>query len=135
MSTARRPENWSELTSLIDVLLDAPPERRSDLIAELSAGDPARQSEIEQLLKECEQEPGLLSHSAPDVFAALFDDEVLPFPASLADRYRQTKELGRGGMATVYLAHDLKHRRDVAVKVVHPALAAALGPERFLREI
>lgn len=135
MSTKGRPENWSELTSLIDVLLDAPPERRSDLIAELSAGDPARRSEIEQLLKECEQEPALLSHSAPDFFAALFDDEILPFPAALAARYRQTKELGRGGMATVYLAHDLKHRRDVAVKVVHPRLTSAVGADRFLREI
>src|SRR5689334_14375211 len=44
-------------------------------------------------------------------------------------------ELGRGGMATVYLAHDLKHHRRVAIKVLKPELAAALGPERFLREI
>ena len=135
MSDARQPENWSQLTSLIDVLLDAPPGRRSELIAELSAGDPARRSEIEQLLKECEQDAGLLSHSAPDVFAGLFDDEILPFPVGLASRYRQTRELGRGGMATVYLAHDLKHRRDVAVKVVHPRLTSALGADRFLREI
>ena len=45
------------------------------------------------------------------------------------------RELGRGGMATVYLAEDLKHRRDVAIKVLEPELAAALGNERFLREI
>ncbi len=45
------------------------------------------------------------------------------------------RELGRGGMATVYLAHDLKHDRQVALKVVRPELAASLGPERFLREI
>ena len=45
------------------------------------------------------------------------------------------RELGRGGMATVYLARDLKHDRPVALKVMHPELAAALGPERFLREI
>lgn len=54
---------------------------------------------------------------------------------ALADRYRIERELGRGGMATVYLAHDLKHDRSVALKVLRPELAAALGPERFEREI
>ena len=55
--------------------------------------------------------------------------------SALADRYRIDRELGRGGMATVYLAEDLKHERKVAVKVLRPELAAALGAERFLREI
>ncbi len=55
--------------------------------------------------------------------------------AALADRYAIERELGSGGMATVYLAEDLKHERKVAVKVLRPELAAALGPERFLREI
>jgi eukaryotic-like serine/threonine-protein kinase len=54
---------------------------------------------------------------------------------SLGDRYRIERPLGRGGMATVFLAHDLKHDRPVALKVLHPELAQALGPERFLREI
>ena len=55
--------------------------------------------------------------------------------SSLADRYRLDRELGQGGMATVYLAHDLKHERPVAIKVLHPDLGAALGGERFLTEI
>jgi tRNA A-37 threonylcarbamoyl transferase component Bud32 len=55
--------------------------------------------------------------------------------ASLADRYRIERELGAGGMATVYLAEDLRHQRRVAIKVLRPELAAALGHERFLREI
>src|SRR2546425_506697 len=55
--------------------------------------------------------------------------------ASLAGRYTIERELGRGGMATVYLAEDLKHHRQVAVKVLKPELAALLGPERFLHEI
>ena len=54
---------------------------------------------------------------------------------ALADRYTIDRELGRGGMATVYLARDLKHDRRVALKVLHPELAAALGQERFHREI
>jgi eukaryotic-like serine/threonine-protein kinase len=55
--------------------------------------------------------------------------------AALADRYTILNELGAGGMATVYLAEDLKHRRKVAVKVLKPELAASLGVERFVREI
>ena len=54
---------------------------------------------------------------------------------ALADRYAFEREIGRGGMATVYLAQDLKHDRPVAIKVLHPELAVNLGPERFLREI
>jgi len=54
---------------------------------------------------------------------------------ALNDRYRIGQEIGQGGMATVYLAHDIRHDRDVAVKVLHPDLGAALGSERFLSEI
>jgi serine/threonine-protein kinase len=55
--------------------------------------------------------------------------------AALADRYRIERELGAGGMATVYLAHDLRHDRKVAIKVLKPELAAVLGAERFVQEI
>ncbi|RPJ80837.1 MAG: serine/threonine protein kinase, partial [Acidobacteria bacterium] len=55
--------------------------------------------------------------------------------AALADTYQVERELGQGGMATVYLAQDLKHDRKVAIKVLRPELAAVLGAERFLGEI
>src|SRR5215208_6379392 len=54
---------------------------------------------------------------------------------ALAHRFRVEGELGRGGMATVFLAHDLKQDRLVALKIIHPHVAAGLGPERFIREI
>ncbi|MEO8452331.1 MAG: protein kinase [Gemmatimonadota bacterium] len=63
---------------------------------------------------------------------------TIPFNAlrdALADRYSVERELGRGGMATVYLAHDRRHDRPVAIKVLRPELAAAIGAERFAREI
>ena len=55
--------------------------------------------------------------------------------AALADRYRIERELGQGGMATVYLAHDIRHDRKVALKVLRPELAAVIGADRFLAEI
>jgi serine/threonine-protein kinase len=55
--------------------------------------------------------------------------------AALAGHYRFERELGRGGMATVWLAEDVRHHRRVAIKVLHPELSAVLGPERFLKEI
>ena len=54
---------------------------------------------------------------------------------TLAGRYVLTREIGRGGSATVYLAHDLRHERRVAIKVLHAELSHALGAQRFMREI
>ncbi len=65
-----------------------------------------------------------MQHSPPDRLTA-----------ALSAHYRLERELGQGGMATVYLAHDLKHDRKVAVKVLRPELAAVIGAERFLAEI
>jgi hypothetical protein len=62
-------------------------------------------------------------------------DQVDRLRAALADRYELDREIGHGGMAHVYLAHDRQHDRDVAIKVLRPELAAAIGTERFLREI
>src|SRR5207237_1341776 len=66
---------------------------------------------------------------------ALMPADLDGLRTALTDRYRLERELGAGGMATVYLAHDLKHDRPVAIKVLRPELAAVIGAERFLREI
>jgi tetratricopeptide (TPR) repeat protein len=63
------------------------------------------------------------------------NDVVARLAAALSNRYTIERELGAGGMATVYLAHDVKHNRKVAIKVLRPELAAAIGAERFLAEI
>jgi serine/threonine protein kinase/tetratricopeptide (TPR) repeat protein len=62
-------------------------------------------------------------------------DSLTRLRTALAGRYTVERELGRGGMAAVYLAEDLKHRRQVAIKVLRPELAVMLGPERFVREV
>ena len=127
-------EEWERLEPLLDAVLDAPLAERGALIVRLTGGDPTLRTELERLLGELGPGHGLLARPATERFAALLE-ATTPFPASLADRYRVEGELGRGGMATVYLARDLKHGRDVAVKVVHPLLVASAGRERFLREI
>jgi serine/threonine-protein kinase len=62
-------------------------------------------------------------------------DQLERLRTALADRYTIERELGSGGMATVYLAEDMKHHRQVALKVLRPELAAVLGAERFVQEI
>src|SRR5215208_4310080 len=72
------------------------------------------------------------------VFSDTLGTMTDPLPrltAALSDRYRLERELGSGGMATVYLAQDIRHDRRVAVKVLRPELAAVIGAERFLAEI
>ena len=62
-------------------------------------------------------------------------DVAARLESTLDERYLIERELGAGGMATVYLAEDVRHHRKVAIKVLHPELSAVLGPERFLKEI
>jgi TolB-like protein/Flp pilus assembly protein TadD len=62
-------------------------------------------------------------------------EQIVQLNHALQDRYEVERELGRGGMATVYLANDLRHNRPVAIKVLHPELAHSLGTERFVREV
>jgi serine/threonine protein kinase/tetratricopeptide (TPR) repeat protein len=130
------PQDWDELAPLLDALLDAPTEQRSQLLTELSGGDASHRARLERLVDECELDAPFLNRPAAERFTSLFvDDAETPLPEVLGGHYRIEREVGRGGMARVYLAHDVKHSRDVAVKVIRPDLAASLGGERFLREI
>ena len=130
------PARWAELAPLVDAVLDAPPERRSSILMELSAGNPELRPEVERLVAECERGMPMLDRHAADAFPELLGDDVdLAIPEILGGRYQIEHEIGRGGMALVYVARDLKHARAVAVKVIRPDLAASLGRTRFLREI
>ena len=130
------PPGWRELQALVDTVLDTPPERRDAVLTEVSAGDPERRAALERLVAECECDAPLLDRPAAERFARLLGEEPgIPLPETLGGRYRIDREVGRGGMALVHLARDLKHSRDVAVKVIRPDLAASLGRERFLAEI
>src|SRR5436190_11543496 len=130
------PHDWEALRPLVDQLLDTPPDQRFVVYAAVSGDDPVRRAELERLVAECERESLLLDHAAVDVFPELLRNEVgPPLPEVLGERYQIVRELGRGGMARVYLAQDIKHGRPVAVKVIRPELAATLGRRRFLHEI
>ena len=130
------PPDWEELSRALDELLDSPVEDRAARIVDLSGGDAARQRELERLLAEAERATPFLDESVAKRFDELAnDDAASALPEVLAGRYRVGRELGRGGMAMVYLARDEKHARDVAIKVIKSDLSASLGHERFLREI
>jgi serine/threonine-protein kinase len=123
------------LSPLIDAALELSSHERSRYIETVCAGDPALRADLERLLAECEKGDSLIDRAATERFALLLDDAPQDLPATLGDRFTIEREVGRGGMATVFLAHDRKHDRPVAVKVMKREIAASLGSARFLREI
>lgn len=130
------PEDWAELSGLVDRLLDAPDDERAILLVSLSDGDRARHASLAVLLTECERDFPFLERPAVERFDQLLPTDPEPtLPALLGGRYRLEHEIGRGGMASVHLARDLEHDRPVAVKVIRADIATTLGHERFLREI
>jgi serine/threonine protein kinase len=129
------PDEWHRLEALVDAVLEAGPDRRDAIVAELSGGDPITRAELEHLATECDRASRLMERPAAELFAELFDDTAAELAASIATRYRVIRRLGQGGMAIVFLARDVRHPRDVAIKVVRPHLTESFGHARFLREI
>jgi serine/threonine-protein kinase len=128
------PERWHEVKAVVEQALERVPAERGAFLDEACGQDAALRQEVESLLKADAGASGFLEPSAAQSLAEADLHDRLA--AALSGRYRLRSELGRGGMATVYLAQDLRHDRLVALKVLHPELAEALGPERrFLREI
>ena len=125
------PERWRRLEPLVDLVLERSPGERSTLLAQLDA-DTRRQ--VEELIARCDVAVPLLETPAAERFADLIADPE-PLPSILGDRYHVNRVIGRGGMATVYLARDVRHDRMVAVKVLSGRVSAVVARERFLAEI
>ena len=130
------PPGWAELAPLVDAILDEPADRRGETLDRLTRDNPHLRADLERLVNECERDLPLLDRPAAESFAQLFADESeVQLPDVLGERYQIQREVGRGGMARVFLARDLKHNRDVAVKIVRDDIAASVGSARFLQEI
>ncbi|HUQ83631.1 MAG TPA: protein kinase [Gemmatimonadaceae bacterium] len=144
---------WRDVQAVVDGALDLVPNERAAYLDRACGADVALREHAARLLDACERAArsgGLLAAPAA-AFAAPVVAQVAERDAARADerrsrladalraalsgRYDIERELGRGGMATVFLAHDHRHHRRVALKVLDPALLDALSGERFLREI
>jgi TolB-like protein/Flp pilus assembly protein TadD len=129
------PDQWRRVKEVFGAALEhAPGEREAFLNRVCGTGDAALRREIEALLAAHQSSDSFLETPAAAVVAPTSSHSTLAEGHTLGP-YHVLRTLGRGGMATVYLARDERHHRPVALKVLHPDLAHALGAERFLREI
>ena len=128
-------ERWLELEPLLDAALELEPGRRSAFLDRACAGDLGLRAELKALLAACDLGAHILETPAAITYAPLLAEESAPMPTTLGGRYQIVREIGRGGMATVYLADDPKHGRQVAVKTLRSELARRSGRVRFEREI
>jgi serine/threonine-protein kinase len=138
-------DRWQEVSKIVDGALELPVEERSGFLARACPTAELR-LEVDRFLRACERSGAFLDGAAAVFAAPLLAETISPraldeaatlaqLRVALAGRYSIERELGRGGMAIVYLARDIRNHRDVAVKLLRPELALALGAERFLREI
>ena len=150
-SSNRRPdltsEQWQAITKAVGAALDLPPNERAPYIAQIFAHDERLRHAAERLLATCEDmdnssflvEPASV-YAAPLIDTVQQEDDtgaemLRRVTSGLAPRYVVHRELGRGGMATVYLAWDQQNARNVAIKVMRDDASLTMGAERFLREI
>ena len=129
------PELWAALEPLMDAVLDLPPTERAAYIDRVRGADPRLGEALRRAIEDSQRSEPLLERAAAERFALLLSDEQSPTAWLLDDRFLVGREIGRGGMATVYLALDRRHDREVAVKVLLPDAVAAIGADRFLREV
>jgi tRNA A-37 threonylcarbamoyl transferase component Bud32/tetratricopeptide (TPR) repeat protein len=129
---------WAAIEQLLDRALELPPDAQEALLRRAGSDDPALEGAVRRLLEAGRRAGPFLEESAARYAAPLLawaaGGEPLE-PGAWLGGYEIERRLGRGATATVYLARDSKHHRSVAVKVLHPELAAAVGADRFLREI
>jgi serine/threonine-protein kinase len=132
------PERWQTVKAVLQATLERPLDQQALFLEQACGTDAELRQEVESLLAAAGPADSLDALVDP-----LIGERVGGGPAetlgriraALAGRYGVEREIGHGGMATVYLAHDLKLSRRVALKILHPDLGPTLGTERFLREI
>lgn len=120
---------------LLDAALELESAVRSEFLDASCRGDAELRAEVGSLLTACELGSGTLKTPAAIAYAPLLTEPAPSPPTVLGGRYRIVREIGRGGMATVYLADDRKHCRQVAVKTLHGGVARIIGRAQFAREI
>src|SRR5690348_2531714 len=134
--TSSSDDRWRQLAILIDAALDRGPAERAGYLENECAGDLALRAEVEGIVAKGSK-PSFLDSGALAFATPLFEATRVPGRAKSRDGvlYELERELGRGGMATVYLAHDPKHDRSVALQVLDTDFTSAPAGERFVREI
>ena len=142
---AMKPERWQQISRLFHAALACEGDRTA-FLKQACADDEELRLDVESMLADQASAEAFLtspawrmaniaSDSQPGDRFGEHQAQGAALKEGLADRYRIERELGRGGMATVYLADDLKHGRKVAIKTLHAEMAATIGHQRFLREI
>jgi len=132
------PTDRFRIEAVFDALVDLSTDEQMAYLDRTVSDDPELREEVLRLLQAHRHSEGFLEAPLAHLAKGFFDDAEPLAPGGTPDRigpWRIVRPIGRGGMATVYLAQDLRHDRLIAVKVLHPGLAATLGPERFQREI
>ena len=129
------PERWRQIEPLLDAVIELEPDQRQRFVDDACRGDAELRADLRRLLATYDQRDSLFDRPAAQRFGLLVDDRLARLPEVLDGRYQIEREIGRGGMATVYLAQDLRHDRNVAVKVLHSETRRRIGAERFLAEI
>ena len=123
-------DNWPEIERLLDEALDLAPASRLEFLRRIASQDPNLAAEVHRLLQASEASADFLGEPAATEAASLVAWATDAPPIQTGTRfgpYEITRLIGRGGMATVYLAHDHKHHRQVAMKVLHTELAAVVA--------
>lgn len=128
-------ERWKQLEPLIDAALELPIERREAFLDDECGDDSELRQEVGELLANYDGGLTFLDQPASIGFPSLTANANLPPRELVNGLYRIEREIGRGGMATVWLAHDSRHDRKVAVKLIHRHAAPELRSRRFLSEI
>lgn len=117
---------------ILDESLELPESEREAFVHHRCGSDDALLAEVRQLMRASRRVDGLLDFAPP---VRALNDLSPAIVAALCDRFQITREIGRGGMATVFLARERKHDRDVVIKVLDPSIAHVFGAERFHREV